>query len=140
VRVGDLDGDGFAEGDFDKDGDVDAADIRAMTEAQAAAIYKSQWWDRYRYGDIHDQAVATKVFDLSVNMGPVRAHSLLQQALRSADKPVPVDGEMGPKTIAAVNAAEPRILLAALRSEAGGFYRKLDKRAFLAGWLRRAYS
>lgn len=158
--LGDLDGDGWLEGDLDQDGDLDVDDIRLMTVGRATEIYRDQWWNRYRYRLIQSQAVATKVFDLAVNMGPGRAHRLLQQALRACGNPVEVDGQVGAKTRAAVREALARWedkywepgdpwpvpgLLAALRSEAAGYYRSLvatrnERERFIRGWLRRAYS
>ncbi len=128
------------EGDIDHDGDVDADDIRKMTVQQAVAIYKTQWWDRYGYEQIHSQDVATKVFDLAVNMGAKRAHIIVQRALRAVGKVVTEDGVIGPVTMDAINNYQPRGLLPAIRSEAAGFYRGLNQPKFLAGWLNRAYS
>ncbi|NDB82875.1 MAG: hypothetical protein EB127_09060, partial [Alphaproteobacteria bacterium] len=55
------------------------------------------------------------------------------------------DGILGPMTLAAINKADLTDLLAALKSEAAGYYRTLaatkPKRAkFLKGWLKRAYA
>ncbi len=119
-------------------------DIARLTREEAIAIYKRDWWEAHGYGQIKDQALATKVLSLSVNMGHKRAHMLLQQALRAVGLPTKVDGILGPATRAAVALANPRELLVALRSEAAGFYRLLTVRSppltkFLAGWESRAY-
>ncbi len=129
----------YMVGDLDQDGDVDADDIRAMTPAKSAELYRAQWWDRYRYGLINDQAIATKIFDLSVNMGPKQAHILAQRALRAAGKLVLEDGVLGPITLQSINDYASRGILPALRSEAAGFYRSLNKPRFIGGWLNRAY-
>lgn len=141
----DGDGDGFLDGDFDRDGDVDVGDIRAMSLEDAADVYFRHWWQRHGYDRINDQAVATKVFDLAVNMGAPQAHKCLQRALRAAWFPTADDGVLGPQTLSSTNAAEARSLLAALKSEAAGFYRGLAAAKpplakFLPGWLNRAYS
>lgn len=138
--VGDVNRDGWLEGDLDHDGDVDADDIRALPLAHAVELYRTQWWDRYGYGRIGDQTLATKVFDLAVNMGAGRAHRLVQRALRAAGKVVEEDGVLGPQTLSAIDTYASRGLLPALRSEAAGFYRSLNKPEFLNGWLNRAYS
>lgn len=117
---------GHEVGDLDGDGDIDVDDIRSMTREQAVAIYRERFWDKYRYGEIDDLALATKVFDLAVNMGSNRAHRLLQRALHAVgQRDVVVDGILGSKTRKAANAACPGALLAALRSEAAGYYRSL---------------
>ena len=121
-------------------------DIKNLTREEAIEIYRRDWWDKYRYGDIKDQDVATKVFDLSVNMGPAQAHKLLQRAVNwVSDAGLVVDGILGPKTLLATNAAEPMKVLQALRFLAAEYYYSLAKartesRTFLFGWLNRAYS
>lgn len=120
-------------------------DIRNLTREQAVAIYREDWWNRYGYARIADQALATKVFDLAINMGAKPAHRLLQQALRACELPTAPDGIIGQATLAAVGLADPFALLAALRSEAAGHYRVIiardpSQKRFSAGWETRAYS
>lgn len=120
-------------------------DIASLTREQAIEIYRRDWWDRLRLGEIQDPDVAAKVLDLSVNVGRKAGVKLLQQALRAAGKSVTVDGIMGPETLAAVNEANPQVVLAALRSEAAGYYRLLvtkkpELKVFEAGWINRAYA
>lgn len=119
--------------------------IASLTREQAIAIYKTDWWDRYKYAQIPDQAIATKVFDLAINMGAKPAHKLLQQALRACELPTTADGIIGPATLTAVKLAHPFALLAALRSEAAGYYRVVIARnpsqeRFKNGWETRAYA
>lgn len=42
---------GLNQGDIDRDGDIDASDIRALSKEQAAALFKEKFWDAYRLGD-----------------------------------------------------------------------------------------
>jgi lysozyme family protein len=136
-------------GDFDGDGDVDVEDIRNMSVEQAAEIYRQLWWDKYGYGRIIDQTIATKVFDLSVNMGAKRAHILLQTALNNAfGLNLTVDGVLGPASIGVINSCtddDEQTLITAYCDEAFGFYQRLIAKnpkfkAFEKGWKRRAYS
>ena len=124
--------------------DYPKLDIAALTREQATAIYFRDWWQRYRYGELPGM-VAAKVFDLAVNIGPGHAVRCLQRALRACQRRVAEDGALGNATLAAVAAASPAPLMAALRSEAAGYYRTLasERRGeggeFLEGWLNRAY-
>jgi lysozyme family protein len=64
--------------------------------------------------------------------------------LRSTGKNIAEDGIIGPVTLAAINKADPTDLLAALKSEAAGFYRLIaqvnpSQQKFIDGWLNRAY-
>ena len=135
-------------GDFDGDGDIDAADIAKMTIEDAKKVYFDYWWLKYNYEAIDDLVLATKVFDMSVNMGGKQAHTLLQRAILACGIPVVEDGALGPKCFGAMSsitaAGGGDALLSSLRSEQGGFYRTLiclkpvfEK--YRKGWLRRAY-
>ena len=120
-------------------------DINALTVEQAKAIYKRDFWEPQLYKDIKDVNLATKVFDLAVNMGSNWAHRLVQRALRATGQDILEDGILGPMTLAAINKADLSDLLAALKSEAAGYYRTLaatqPRRAkFLKEWLKRAYA
>jgi len=145
-RLEDLDSDGWLDGDLDHDGDVDPDDVRLLDRDRASAIYRAQWWQRYGYGALRHQPIATKVMDLAVNMGAGRAHQLLQHALHAVHKfEVAADGVLGPITRTAANDTDPWQLLPALRSEAAGYYRLLvarrpDLGIYKKGWLKRAYS
>lgn len=113
--------------------------VKLMTPDEAKAFYRKFWWDAYHYGNIIAQAVATKVFDMSVNLGAPRAHRLLQIALA-----VPSDGVIGPATLAKANSANSILLINDLQQEQAGFYRDLvaknpARQKFLAGWLNRAF-
>jgi len=120
-------------------------DIANLTREQAIEIYRRDWWERYGYDRLQDDAVATKLLDMAVNMGPATAHRLLQEALVFLGYDIAVDGIIGPQTIVAANRADPRRLLQVLRWLAAHHYYRIaakrpQSRAFLIGWLRRAYS
>lgn len=120
-------------------------DIANLTREDAIAIYYRDWWQRYGYGRLQDEAVATKLLDMAVNMGPAAAHKLLQEALVFLGYDIAVDGVIGPQTIGAANKAEPKRLLQVFRWLAAHYYYRIaaqrpQSRAFLIGWLKRAYS
>jgi lysozyme family protein len=123
-------------------------DVAALTRDGAIAIYYRDWWQRYAF-DALAPAIGAKVFDLAVNIGPAHAVKCLQRALRACAHPVDEDGVLGAQTIGAAAAADSAALMAALRSEAAGYYRVTAAlwrsarpnadREFLSGWLNRAY-
>jgi lysozyme family protein len=137
-------------GDFDHDGDIDREDIKNMSVEDAKRVYKTAWWDKYKYGMINDQTIATKVFDLSVNMGAKRAHILLQEAMNKAfSLRLTVDGMLGNASFATLNAIgdgdQEQKLITAYCNEAYGFYQRLiankpSLKVFEKGWKNRAYS
>jgi lysozyme family protein len=115
--------------------------IPALTREQAREIYRRDYWF---CDSIHDQAVATKLFDMAVNMGRNTAVRLLQRALLAlGNTAVITDGIFGPATLALTNASPADLLLAALRHQAADRYRALVEKnpkllKFLHGWLARA--
>lgn len=133
---------GHLKFDMDDDGDLDVDDIFNLTETAAEEVYKDIWTHLGAWR-IKQQPVATKVFDMAVNMGSKQAVRCLQRALRSNSYSVVEDGILGPRTAALVNLCGPG-LLAALRSEAACVYRQIviskpQNLKFYDGWLSRAY-
>jgi lysozyme family protein len=131
--------------DMDGDGDLDATDIRLLTPEKAKEIYRSQWWEKYGYEQINTQEIATKIFSISVNMGPRQAHKLIQIAITYVSKvaAIPVDGVLGPRTIQAINNTPLIPLLIALSQEQIRFYLRLvdsnpSQKENFVGWVRRA--
>lgn len=110
-----------------------AADVQALTAAEAMAIYRAKYWNAVR-GDGLPAGVDLIVFDAAVNMGRARAARVLQTALG-----VTADGVIGPATLAAVAACTDRVALierirvarASLYASFAGFP------VFGRGWLRR---
>src|SRR5262245_64575336 len=56
-------------------------DIRNLTEDQAKAIYKRDYWDKVGGDSIASQLVAENIFDTAVNMGVTTAVKLVQMTL-----------------------------------------------------------
>jgi lysozyme family protein len=119
-------------------------DIRALTKADARAIYLADFWEAPGLWRIQDQGIANKVMDLCVVMGPTWGVICLQRALRSCGHILTQDGILGPVTASETNAADAYQVLPALRSEAAGRFRRIvggnpKQFVFLEGWLNRAY-
>lgn len=98
-------------------------------------------------GEIEDVAIASKVLDVFVNVGPIQGATIVQRALHACGRRhVIIDGIIGTQTITAINDVKPRaMLLAALRAEAAAYYRQLveqrpELKRFEQGWLNRAYA
>lgn len=130
--------------DVDGDGDSDEDDIKAMTRDGAVKIFKSHWWDKFEYNRFSTLHIATKVFDLSVNMGHIPAHKILQRAINSISlENLIVDGWCGDKTFAAANRVSSIALHKAIREEAREYYLEIIERnpkleKFKSGWMKRA--
>ena len=89
--------------DLDRDGDVDARDVQALTRAQAVDIFVDHYFHRPRIGELPD-ALHPSVFDMYVNAG-ANAIRILQRLLTEMGQPVVVDGVLGPQSIGAAHTA-----------------------------------
>lgn len=77
-------------------------EIRALTRDDAIAIYRRDYWDRCRCGEMPWWA-ALITFDCAVNQGPGIAVRLLQRTVGAIE-----DGVIGPRTLDAVRRMDPR--------------------------------
>lgn len=117
-----------------------ADDLRQITDEKVAEIYRADYW---RFDGVNDQRVATKLFDMVVNVGSHAAVHMLQEALNEMGVDLAEDGQWGPNTEAVVNASSPDKVLEMLCDEAEEHYRALVAKKpelgkFLHGWLVRA--
>lgn len=113
-------------------------DIQNLTETQAIGIYKRDYWDALKLDDVRDPLIAAAIFDTAVNMGATTA-ARLAQSLAGA----PVDGKIGPVSIAGINRSEPMIFLpmfviARIERYSDICSRDPSQKKFLHGWIRRA--
>lgn len=132
--------------DVDKDGDIDADDIRKLTKEQAIKIYKMYFWDKpFKLDEEPSDKVALILFDAAVNHGNGGAVSLTQKALNSMGYKLDVDGLIGPKTLGALRSADPDKFVDAFLSVREKYYyaivaKNSSQKVFLKGWLNRIAS
>lgn len=139
--------------DMDMDGDVDADDIRACTKKQAAALFRTHFWDKTACAAL-PLPLAIVLYDGAANMGAPRSVRQVQQAMNTIGEAlldhfvaVAEDGRMGPRSIdlakalaaAGLDWLTARTSLRLRRT----FYRSLaarrpDLKVFLTGWINRA--
>jgi len=140
---------GITQRDLDKWGAILGLphSVKNLTHNDAAIFYKKVWWDKYNYNAINSLEIATKIFDLAVNIGSIPAALILQKSLQWAGYGIVDDGVIGAKTIAAVNEmclhGREDDLHVEITEEATHYYEHLTEEnpklyKFLKGWLRRA--
>ncbi len=137
--------------DLNRDGKVDAADVRRITRDQARDIFVEHYFTGPQI-DALPKPVQASVFDMYVNSGG-NAVRILQRMLRKMGQDVSVDGAIGPMTISATRdafAQAPGHFADAYGIERRNFYYRLgDKRPASrkyarrrdggkGGWIRRA--
>jgi len=112
----------------------------------AERIYLETYYIKTGIARVRQPALAEELLDSAVLHGPARAISWLQQALNALeDAGLLTDGEMGPKTLAALDAYMTKrkdggelVLVRALNCLQGAYVLALGQygRPFLFGWLR----
>lgn len=111
---------------------VDEKQMRALTPAIVAPLYRAKYWDKIK-GDDLPTGVDYTVFDAAVNSGPGRAAKWLQACVG-----VEPDGGIGPKTLAAVAAFPREELIEDYAKRRLSFLLDLPHWAsFGRGWTRR---
>ncbi len=107
-------------------------DIRNLSFAQATGIYRRDFWDALRCGEL-PFVVAFQLLDAAVNSGPRQAVRWLQRAVGVAD-----DGLIGSATQAAVRKADPNDIAFRFNAERLDFMTRLKNwPVHGAGWSRR---
>lgn len=111
---------------------VTEKEMKALTPEKVAPLYKRKYWDKVKADQLPD-GLDYSVFDFAVNSGPGRAIKLLQSCVD-----VKIDGDIGPVTIAAIKAANPRKLVFLYNDARLAFLRSLPHwDVYGKGWGKR---
>jgi lysozyme family protein len=111
---------------------VTESDMRALTPEKVKPFYKAMYWDKIK-GDQLPSGVDYAAYDLAVNSGTGRAAKYLQQIAGT-----PADGVIGPKSLEAIKACDPKETVDALCGMRLDFLKRLPTfDTFGKGWSRR---
>jgi lysozyme family protein len=111
---------------------VTEKDMRALTPAIVAPLYKQKYWDKVA-GDSLPSGIDHAVFDFAVNSGVGRAAKFLQSAVGATE-----DGAIGPITLVKVAAQDQQKLVAAYNAARLAFLYELPIwETFRGGWATR---
>jgi lysozyme family protein len=126
--------------DLNRDGRIDATDVRALDPDQAVAIYVRHYFEGPKL-NLLPKPLQASVFDMQVNAG-ANAVKILQRLSAAFGRPLRDDGVIGPATAAAVLAAyeaAPDHLVDAYGIERRNYYYRLaDQRPESRKYARRA--
>lgn len=112
--------------------EVTEQEMRDLTPADVAPLYKARYWDRVR-GDDLPAGVDYAVFDAAINSGPGRAAKWLQTAVGA----VP-DGFIGAGTLAKVASMDASAIIEKYQTARLAFMQSLPTwDTFGKGWGRR---
>jgi lysozyme family protein len=125
--------------DLTGDGRVTEADVKLLALEQAVAIYVKHYFDAPRICELPDP-LQSSVFDMQVNAG-CNAVRLLQTLAGQFGQPLTADGQIGPKTAAAVErafvAAPDHLVDAYGIARRNYYYRLADRRPASRKYARR---
>lgn len=108
------------------------ASVKNITDAEVAAIYKAQYWDKVSADDL-PVGVDYAAFDFAVNSGPSRSAKFLQRSLGVED-----DGIIGAQTLAAAQDADPTRVISEVCDNRLAWLKRLKHwPTFGKGWSRR---
>lgn len=115
-------------------------DMLSLKHETAAEIYRWDYWNAVRAGEILNRDLAALLFDMAVNHGSRSSTRTAQRAVGTK-----ADGKMGPITLAALNRANPARIIAAIVDARVNLYRQIVNRRpnmqmFYQGWVKRALS
>lgn len=115
------------------------SDLKKITDEQWEFIFKKFYWDKWNADDIKDQNVANILVDWLWCSGSYGI-KIPQHVLG-----VSVDGIVGSKTIAAINARDSRELFDTIKQERKDYIDRIcqtrpQNRKFKKGWLNRINS
>jgi lysozyme family protein len=111
---------------------VAETEMRKLTPEAVKPFYKTMYWDKIK-GDQLPAGADYAAYDLAVNSGVGRAAKYLQEIAG-----VPADGSIGPKSIEAIKACNPKELADALCDMRLAFLKRLPTfDTFGKGWSRR---
>lgn len=123
---------------------VTAWDVKRLDRAEAYAIYYHEYVTGPGFDQIKNITLRELVVDFGVHSGQPRAGRMLQMAVnRHEGRTLKVDGEVGPKTLAAVNGlpgASLGVIYMGLRVAFMGrvITNKRSQAKWAAGWMNRA--
>ena len=122
--------------DKNHDGRIDAKDVKLITKADATAILRRCYWNRWKADGIKDQSIANILVDW-VWISGTPGITLVQAMLG-----VTADGIVGSRTLKALNSQPPKQFFERIKARRKQYIARIiakhpSQKVFEKGWLRR---
>lgn len=117
--------------------------LKALTDSQAAKIFKVGWWNKMKGNKIKSQDVAEIVIDHSIHSNRRVATKMAQRVMNRLGQFLVDDGVFGTLTLKAINTVNPAKFHKLYKKARIEYYKRLTDlkprlRKFLPGWINRA--
>lgn len=122
-----------------------ARDVQSLTLGEARDIYRALYWDPLKLDLCENEMLCVLLFDQAVNRGVGACARDIQHTLNALGYRLAVDGDIGPKTMQALNRTDPTAFAVEFISQAQDSYvnivvKRPDQLVFLRGWINRTQS
>jgi len=118
-------------------------DIENLTLGHAKLIYENDYWNACKCSGLPEE-IRLIVFDCAVNQGVFVAGYILQSIIQSDHRTIKQDGQIGPKTLAAVktysyNHGARNLLLTYAKKRILRYSKLRTYKHFGRGWVNRVF-
>lgn len=113
------------------------AEMKNLSRATAELILKRNFWDKNNFGKLHNQSVATMLYDGAVNHGVNGMRILAEKALSRLKHPVVYYKVFTTEGIELMNKLNQKDLFYALKEVRANRYKASPKKKYINGWLNR---
>jgi lysozyme family protein len=122
--------------------EVEASEIENLNLEEAKAVYRDEFWEATRIGEIDISPIRVALFDFAVLFGPAAAIKNAQLALRFIGRDLKVDGVLGSLTLREISTAPVMTFLLNYRTamKAHAYQVSLNpvtNAGYLRGWENR---
>ena len=113
------------------------AEMKNLSRATAELILKRNFWDKNNFGKLHNQSVATMLYDGAVNHGVNGMRILAEKALSRLKHPLVYYKVFTTEGIELMNKLNQKDLFYALKEVRANRYKASPKKKYINGWLNR---
>lgn len=113
------------------------AEMKNLSRATAELILRRNYWDKNNFGKLHNQSVATMLYDGAVNHGTGGMRLLAEKALSRLKHPLIYYKVFTTEGIELMNKLNQKDLFYALKEVRANRYKASPKKRYIKGWLNR---
>lgn len=123
---------------------VSAAEVRALEQSEAKAIYRADYWNSLSLDRVSSEPIALCMFDIGVVCGTGIAAQFAQEICNERGAGLTVDRAIGPLSIHAINETDALLFVPQFAAKTESRFRGIvagnpSQSIFLQGWLNRAH-